>query len=177
MPVKGNQERLRFAIADRLRDASVTHATTIRTENIGHGRIEHRTLVVLPLPEGEDLGWPGARQIGSLKRVRIKQRTGEVLSRETTYFVTSLSPEQASPEDLMQIARGHWVIENKVHYVRDVTLREDASQIRKGNSPQVMAAFRNLVLTLLRRAGVTNIATALIRNAVNPLKPLCYLLM
>ncbi len=64
------------------------------------------------------------------------------------------------------------MIENRVHYVRDVTLREDASQIRKGNSPQVMAAFRNLILTLLRRAGVTNIATALIHNAVNPLRPM-----
>jgi len=177
MPVKGNQESLRFAIADRLRSASSASITTISTENRGHGRIERRTLTVQSLPQEEDLGWPGARQIGSIKRVRINQRTGEILSRETTYFVTSLSPEQISPENLMQIARGHWVIENRVHYVRDVTLGEDASQIRKGNSPQVMAAFRNLVLTLLRRAGVSNIATSLIRNAVNPLRPLCYLLM
>ena len=177
MPVKGNQESLRFAIADHLRSASSASIITISTENRGHGRLECRALTVLSLPEGKDLGWPGARQIGSIKRVRINQRTGEILSRETTYFVTSLSPEKASPENLMQIARGHWTIENRVHYVRDVTLREDASQIRKGNSPQVMAAFRNLVLTLLRRAGVTNIATALIRNAANPLRPLCYLLM
>jgi len=177
MTVKGNQEKLRFAIADRLRDASATNAITICEEDRGHGRIERRTLVVLPLPAEEDLGWPGACQIGSIQRVRIHQRTGEILSRETTYFVTSLSPAQASPEDLLRIARGHWTIENRVHYVRDVTLREDASQLRKGASAQIMAAFRNLVITLLRRAGVTNIATALVRNAANPLRPLCYLLM
>lgn len=177
MSVKGNQENLRFAIADRLRNAVSTSVTTIDTEDRGHGRIEHRTLTVLVLPDGEDLGWPGARQIGSIKRVRINQRTGEILSEETTWLVTSLSPEQASPQKLMAIIRGHWTIENRVHYVRDVTLGEDASQIRQGNSPQVMAAFRNLILTLLRRAGVTNVATALIRNAVNPLRPLAHLLM
>lgn len=177
MTVKGNQESLRFAIADRLRSASVTNATTISTEDRGHGRIERRTLVVLPLPAGENLGWPGACQIGSIQRVRINQRTGEILSRETVYFVTSLTSAQASPADLLQFARGHWTIENRVHYVRDVTFREDASQLRKGASAQVMAAFRNLVITLLRRAGVTNIATALVHNAVNPLRPLCYLLM
>ena len=118
------------------------------------------------------MGWFGARQIGAIKRVRINPRTGEVLSQETTWFVTSLSPERASPQDLMTIIRGHWSIENRVHWVRDVTLAEDASPLRQGNSPQVMAAFRNLILTLLRRAGVINIATALIRNAVNPLRPL-----
>lgn len=177
MPVKGNQETLRFTIADRLRHAASTSVTTISTEDRGHGRIERRTLTVLALADGDTLDWPGARQIGSIKRVRINQRTGEVLSQETTCFVTSLSPDQASPQNLMEIVRGHWTIENRVHYVRDVTLGEDASQIRQGNSPQVMAAFRNLILTLLRWTGVTNVATALIRNAVNPLRPLCYLLM
>ncbi|MCO6450745.1 MAG: ISAs1 family transposase [Caldilineales bacterium] len=177
MSVKGNQENLRFAIADRLRFAPSTSLATMSTKDKGHGRSERRTLTVMSLSKGEDLGWPGARQIGSLKRERINRRTGEILSRETTYFVSSLSPEQASPDVLLAIARGHWTIENRVHYVRDVTLAEDASQIRQGSSPQVMAAFRNLVLTLLRRIGVTNVATALIRNAVNPLRPLAYLLM
>lgn len=177
MPVKGNQENLRFDMADRLRHAVATSVTTMSAENRGHGRIERRTLTVLALPAGEDLGWPGARQIGSITRVRINQRTGVVLSQETTYFVTSLAREQASPQHLLAIVRGHWTIENRVHHVRDVTLGEDASQIRQGNSPQVMAAFRNLILTLLRRIGVTNIATALIRNSICPLRPLGYLFM
>ena len=58
-----------------------------------------------------------------------------------------------------------------------MTFREDASRVRKGSLPQVFAAFRNLVLTVLRRARVTNIATALVRNAANPLRPIAYLLM
>lgn len=177
MPVKGNQENLRFAIADRLRSAPLTNISTMSTEDRGHGRIERRTLTVMSLSEEDNLDWPGARQIGSITRVRINLRTGEILSRETTCFVTSLSSEQASPQNLLAIVRGHWTIENRVHYVRDVTLAEDASPIRKGNSPQVMTTLRNLVLTLLRRFGVTNVATALIRNSVNPLKPLSYLLM
>ncbi len=97
MSVKGNQESLRFAIADHLRNASNNNTTTISTENIGHGRIERRTLVVLALQKGDDLGWPGACQIGSIKRVRINPRTGEILSRETTYFGNDLLYNQSLP--------------------------------------------------------------------------------
>jgi len=177
MPVKGNQERLRFAIADRCRDLPLTSATHISTENIGHGRSERRTLVVLPVTMDDDISWPQAQQMGNILRVRIKRRTGQILSQERVCFITSLTPTQASPADLLQIGRGHWTIENKVHYVRDVTFREDASRVRKGSLPQVFAAFRNLVLTVLRRARVTNIATALVRNAANPLRPIAYLLL
>lgn len=177
MTVKGNQERLRFAIADRLRQLTATEATIVQTQDKGHGRIERRTLRVVSLAAGEDLGWSGACQIGSIQRLRIKRSTGEVLSRETTYFITSLTPAQATPADLMRIARGHWTIENKVHYVRDVTFHEDASQLRKGAAPTVMAAFRNLVLTILRRIHATNIALELIRNAAKPERPLLYLLL
>jgi predicted transposase YbfD/YdcC len=177
MTVKGNQERLRFAIADRMRHLASTEVTTIQTQDKGHGRIERRTLTVVSLAVGKDLGWSGACQIGSIQRLRIKRSTGEVLSRQTTYFITSLTPAQATPAALMQIARGHWTIENKVHYVRDVTFHEDASQLRKGAAPRVMAAFRNLVLTVLRRVHATNIALELIRNAAKPERPLLYLLL
>ena len=177
MIVKGNQENLRFAIAERLREASSTETSVFHRQGKSHGRIELRTLTVLPLSNEEALDWPGAAQIGSIRRVRIDPRTGEVLTRETVYFVTSLKPAQATAEDLLRFARGHWTIENRVHYVRDVTFGEDASRLRKGSSSQVMAAFRNLVITILRRMGATNIATALVRNAAYPLRPLFYLLM
>jgi hypothetical protein len=62
-------------------------------------------------------------------------------------------------------ARGHWSIENRSHYVRDVTFGEDASRIRKGSGPQIMASLRNAAIGLLRTAGVTNIAEGLRRNA------------
>jgi hypothetical protein len=66
---------------------------------------------------------------------------------------------------MLKLVRGHWAIENKLFRVRDVTLGEDASQVRKGSAPEVMAALRNTVLALLRKSGATNIAAALRENA------------
>ena len=67
---------------------------------------------------------------------------------------------------------GHWGIENRVHWVRDVTMDEDRSQVRTGAAPQVMAALRNMTISLLRLAGEPNIAAALRRHAAHPAKPL-----
>ena len=68
--------------------------------------------------------------------------------------------------------RGHWGIENRVHWVRDVTFDEDRSQVRTGSAPQIMAALRNLTISVIRLAGETNIAAALRRHAVHPSRPL-----
>ncbi len=81
--------------------------------------------------------------------------------REVAYAVTSLTPAQASPARLLDLLRGHWTIENRVHYVRDRTFDEDRSQVRTGHTPQVMATLRNLAISLLRLAGARNIAAAL----------------
>jgi predicted transposase YbfD/YdcC len=77
---------------------------------------------------------------------------------EIAYGITSLTPEQASPTRLLEINRMHWGIENRLHWVRDETFREDRSQIRTGNAPRVMATLRNLAITILRRCGAANIA-------------------
>lgn len=69
------------------------------------------------------------------------------------------------PEYLLRHVRGHWGIENRLHYVRDVTFGEDASQVRKDSAPEVMAALRNTVLGILRGAGWDSIAAALRHNA------------
>jgi len=82
-------------------------------------------------------------------------------SREVAYGITSLTPEKASPKRVLAINRMHWGIENSLHWVRDETFREDRSQIRTGTAPRVMAALRNLVITILRRCGATNIARTL----------------
>ena len=74
--------------------------------------------------------------------------------------ITSLSPEEASPKRLLDLVRSHWHIENKVHWVRDVTFDEDRSQVRCGNTPQVMALLRNTVIGLMRHCGIMNIASA-----------------
>ena len=65
---------------------------------------------------------------------------------EVVHGITSLSEGEADATGLLGITRGHWGIENGLHYVRDVTMGEDASRVRKGSSPQVLAALRNLVI-------------------------------
>jgi predicted transposase YbfD/YdcC len=83
---------------------------------------------------------------------------------ETRYFVTSAPRELADAAALLCWARGHWTIENRSHYVRDVSMGEDASRIRKGAGPEVMAALRNVAIGFLRWTGANNIAEALRRN-------------
>jgi predicted transposase YbfD/YdcC len=80
---------------------------------------------------------------------------------ETVYGITSLKPKQANPQRLLSLSRNHWSIENRLHWVRDVTFDEDRCRIRKGAGAQVMATLRNLAISLLRMAGATNIAKAL----------------
>lgn len=84
---------------------------------------------------------------------------------DVRFGVTSLSRKAADGKRLLRLTREHWGIENKVHWVRDVTFDEDRSQVRTGNAPQVMATLRNLALSVLRLAGATNIASA-IRHCV-----------
>lgn len=79
---------------------------------------------------------------------------------ETVYGITSLTTCQANPADILAFNRGHWGIENREHHVRDVTFDEDRSQVRTGSSPQIMAAMRNIAISLLRLAGWTNIKQA-----------------
>jgi hypothetical protein len=126
----------------------------------GHGRRERRTLRATTGLNAY-LDWPGVAQVGRIES-EVK-RDGET-SREVRYFITSAPRPLANAALLLRWVRGHWSIENRSHYVRDVTFGEDASQIRKGSGPEVMAALRNAAIGLLRSTGVTNIAAALRRN-------------
>lgn len=155
--VLGNQPNL-FAQLDALGWDKVPVA--VRTEARDRGRHEVRTIRVLDAPDG--VLFPHVAQVFLVER-KITQR-GET-SYESVLYVTSLTAAQASPADLLAYVRAHWTIENRVHWVRDVTLGEDASRVRTGNAPRVMAAIRNLVISLLRLDGTTNIAGALRYNA------------
>lgn len=99
------------------------------------------------------------RQVFCLRRTTTVLATGITRS-ETVYGVTSLAPDQASPARLLALGRAHWTIENRLHWVRDVTFDEDRSQVRRGAGPQVMASLRNLAISLLRLAGAPFIAPA-----------------
>jgi hypothetical protein len=108
------------------------------------------------------LDWPGVAQVGQIESEVV--RDGKT-SHEIRSFVTSVARSRGDADRLLVWARGHWSIENRSHYVRDVTLGEDASRIRKGSGPQVMAALRNAAIGFLRATGATNIAESLRRNA------------
>jgi hypothetical protein len=108
------------------------------------------------------LDWPGVAQVGQIESV--VEEDGRV-AQETRYFITSAPRQQADAGVLLAWARGHWSIENRSHYVRDVTFGEDASRIRKGSGPQIMAALRNAAIGFLRATGATNIAETIRRNA------------
>jgi predicted transposase YbfD/YdcC len=134
---------------------------TATTLDKGHGRLERRTLKATTALN-EYLDWPGVAQVGQIESV--VQQDGKT-SHEIRSFITSVPRKQADADQLLQWARGHWSIENRSHYVRDVTLGEDASRVRKGSGPEVMAAIRNAAIGFLRFTGATNIAETIRRNA------------
>jgi predicted transposase YbfD/YdcC len=108
------------------------------------------------------LDWPGVGQVGQItSEVHEDGKRTEA----TRYFITSVPRVAAGASQLLEWGRGHWCIENRSHYVRDVTFSEDASRIRKGSGPQVMAAIRNAVIGFFRATGADNIAAELRRNA------------
>ena len=110
------------------------------------------------------LEWPYVGQVCCMERTRTHKG---VSSRERAYAITSLTPVHAGPARLLKLWRGHWRIEDQVHWLRDVTFDEDLSQVRTGAAPQVMAALRNAVIGLPRRTGSQNIAAALHRFSWN----------
>jgi predicted transposase YbfD/YdcC len=133
-----------------------------RTEDRDRGRREVRTIQVIDAADHVRELFPYVTQVFLIER-RITE--ADQSTYQAVLYVTSLTATQAGPADLLAYVRTHWTIENRVHWVRDVTFGEDASRVRTGNAPRVMAAFRNLAISLLRLAGTTNIAAALRYNA------------
>jgi predicted transposase YbfD/YdcC len=111
------------------------------------------------------LDWPGVGQVFELERVRVLKGRTEV---EAVYGITSLKRDAADAAALLALVRGHWGIENGLHYVRDVTLGEDACRVRTGNAPQVLAALRNAVVHLLEGVEAASKAAATRRFAAHP---------
>ncbi len=161
MTVKGNQPGLRATIIDRLRAARPPRSSR-RTR--GHGRTEERLIEVTP---ATGISFPGAAQVFGITRY-TGGLDGQRTRKEIVHGITNLTATEADADALAALVRGHWSIENSVHWVRDVTFAEDAHRARTGNAPAVLAAVRNLVTTALRLAGAVNIAAA--RRAV-ALKP------
>ena len=161
MTVKGNMPTL-YRQLKKLPWAAIPAASSVSTD---HGRRARRTIKAVLAPAW--IGFAGAAQVAQLRRTVTKKGKKTV---EVVYLITS--DRDAGPATLAAWVRGHWEIENKLHWVRDVTYQEDKSLVRTGNAPRVMASLRSLAISLLRLDGHANIAAANRHHARDPQRTL-----
>jgi predicted transposase YbfD/YdcC len=148
------------------RSATLTHK--------GHGRLEVRTLTT-SRQLNDFLDWPFLQQAFQLERTITVSKTGKT-RQEIVYGVTSLSAEQASPQQLLQMLRSYWHIENSLHYPRDVTLHEDQTRFKKHSAAHNMAILNNLVLALIAKSDFPFVPSARRFFAAHPDQALALLL-
>ncbi|WP_186526005.1 ISAs1 family transposase [Leekyejoonella antrihumi] len=167
LTVKGNTPTLRAKLKKLpWKDIPATSQTTR-----AHGQRATRTTKVTEVPHWVD--FPGAAQVAQLRRTVTCNGAKTI---EVVYLITSASSHDAPPDVLAGWARGHRGVENRLHYVRDSTLREDLSQVRTGRAPRTMATVRSTVIGLLRMAGWDNIAAGLRHHARHPEQAITLLL-
>jgi predicted transposase YbfD/YdcC len=173
---KGNQPTLRDDLQLFFSEppADCRDWRTARSGDFGHGRLEIRKLVAsTELNELLVDKWTGVAQVFRLVRTVTKQ--GQT-SEEVVYGLTALSPGQAGAQDLLALVRDHWAIENRLHSRRDVTLREDDCQVRKGEAPRVPAVLNSFLLALLDFLGFSNVPGHLRLFDAHPLQAIRLLL-
>ena len=166
-PILGNQPGLNAALNALPWETTLAAAATCE---ISRGRIETRTIRVLPAPAGT--GFQDARQALLIERYTTFKSKGQWRTRcEAVLYITSLGTGDTTPEDLLAHVRGHWRVEH-AHWLRDVIWKADKSLIRTGNAPQVWSALANLVITLFRIHGVTSYTEETRRCAQDPRRAL-----
>ncbi len=153
------------ALYRQLKKLPWTRIPAVSSVSTDHGRRARRTIKVALAPAW--IGFDGAAQVAQLRRTVTRKGKKTV---EVVYLITS--DRDASPATLAAWIRGHWEIENKLHWVRDVTYQEDKSLVRTGNAPRVMASLRSLAISLLRLDGHSNIAAANRHHARDPQRTL-----
>jgi predicted transposase YbfD/YdcC len=163
LTAKANQPTL-YAACKRLPWRDIPAHTRL---DRGHGRRVRRTIKVTTAPTW--ITFPGAAQVAQVRRTTTRAGKTTV---EVVYVITSADHRAAPPHILATWVQGHWGIENRTHWVRDVTFDEDRSRVRTGNAPHVMATLRNIAISLLRLAGWTNIAAAQRHHARSPDRPI-----
>jgi len=165
--VKGNQPELFKAVQKIAQEETPCAPTASPFEHAARSRIESRKLTVFtPQPAALPLTWE--RHVQAVIQVErstetFQTKTGTWGKRQETSFY--VADHTATPADFAAAVRGHWAIENRLHYVRDVTLGEDASRIRR--NPGIFSRLRSFALNILRRNNVTNVAAALYENALD----------
>jgi predicted transposase YbfD/YdcC len=160
--VKGNRQTLLSDI-QALDDDDFSPAHKVTEKD--HGRIETRLIQVSEALEGHTT-FPYARQVFRIERT-VSTTQGEFIRQETVFGIKSLSPQRADAATRLELNRGHWEIENRLHRVRDVTFDENRSCVRTKESPPTMATLRNLAISLFRLQRSPNIARALRQNSWN----------
>src|SRR3954470_16533711 len=171
--IKGNQKTLHTRLK-ALPWAAVPEAARVRS--VGHGRVETGTIRVIDLTgssDGQGQFFPDAAP--ALKIIRRRRTRRGRWSVQTVYAITSLDARAADPAQLACWVRGHWSIQNGLHWVRDVVFAEDSSQVRTAHGPINLAPLRTLAINALRLTGHTNIAAGLRQHARTPLLPLATL--
>lgn len=168
LTAKGNQPKLVATLQHLFApwQAGAQDRELVTTADVAHGRLETRTLVALTVAPGT-LDWPGAAQVFCLTR-RVRRGRWTKPTVEVVWGVTSLSREQASAARLLALNRGHWGIENRSHWVRDVVCREDAGLAFRDNTAEVLAVCRTTVLNVLRLHQIKNVAAQLRDNGDRP---------
>lgn len=131
-----------------------------------HGRLEIRRIQTSTALNGY-IEFPHVQQIFRITKTVTILKT-QMTTTEIIYGITSLATCNAGPARLLNLHRGHWSIENKSHYVRDMAYDEDRCRIRTGKGPQVMAALRNFAVSLMRMNGVSNITREMRELAHRP---------
>ena len=150
VPIKDNHPTL----LDDIRILDWDGAPSRRAVDKGHGRLEERVCAVAPLDGAPDdvAALPGRRQAFRIVRRRTVLKSGKT-SEETVHGLTSLPPERAGASEILALNRGHWEIENRVHYVRDFSFDEDRSRIRAGKLPRNLACLSNTAISIVRMRG------------------------
>jgi predicted transposase YbfD/YdcC len=172
LTVKGNQPTLYEDLSTYFADPLARYLQA-ETLDRRRGRTEIRTIkgshemnaYLAP-------SWPFVAHVAQLTRTVTK--AGKT-STEVVSLITTLPPAKASPQRLLELNRGHWAIENGSHYVRDVTFGEDRSRLRTGHAPHILAALRNLAITLIHRSGSSHIRAARCHFASCPQQALALL--
>ena len=158
---KANRPKLLAAIRERFTDPDVTTDISYEIER-GHGVVHIRRTETV---KGTELPFPGAAQAARITRYTCDATTGLPIAKEVVHIITSLPPTRAGAARIAGYVRRHWAIENQLHYVRDVALREDACRAVTGNLPRTLATLRNLAISTLRHTGWRNIASGLRSHA------------
>ena len=150
MPTRNNHPTL----LDDIRILDWRRAPSRVTFDKGHGRLEERSCAVFPLDGDHErvADLPGRRQAFRIVRRRTVVKSGKT-TEDTVHGLTSLPPERAGPSEILALNRGHWEIENRVHYVRDFSFDEDRSRVRAGKLPRNLACLSNAAIAVVRMRG------------------------